>query len=140
MKSKYALFALMLPALTSCSDQGTTPDSELAGGVLATFQVEGEAFRFWTTNPQTIQDLLTLEAGQSLATIPNGPLRPGSGTGNHNLPWGWHLDPDGTHLAENTIEVCSGLPSFVDENLSDWLALGQYCPWSAQLVELEDFR
>ena len=44
-------------------------------------------------------------------------------------------------MAELTIEVCSGLPSFVEENLEEWLTgVGQYCPWSARLVGLEDFR
>jgi hypothetical protein len=43
-------------------------------------------------------------------------------------------------MAEATIEVCSGLPSFVEEGLQTCLALGQYCPWSAELVELEDLR
>jgi hypothetical protein len=32
------------------------------------------------------------------------------------------------------IDVCSGLPSFVEENLADWMALGRYCPWSAILT------
>lgn len=49
-----------------------------------------------------------------------------------------HPELEGGVLA--TIEVCSGLPSFVEENLSDWLSLGHYCPWSAVLVMLEDFR
>jgi hypothetical protein len=29
----------------------------LRGGALATFEVESERFRAWTTNPQTIHDL-----------------------------------------------------------------------------------
>jgi hypothetical protein len=44
-------------------------------------------------------------------------------------------------MAEATIEVCDGLPSFVEEDLAEWLAsVGQYCPWSARLVSLDDFR
>ena len=44
-------------------------------------------------------------------------------------------------MAEATIEVCSGLPSFVEENLAEWLSsVGQYCPWGARLVTLDDFR
>ena len=65
------------------------PHPELEGGVLATFQVEAETFRLWTTNPTTIQDLLSLSAGTSQASIPNGALLPGPGQGDHNLPWGW---------------------------------------------------
>jgi hypothetical protein len=123
-----------------CGDDAVSPEPDLTGGVLATFQVEGETFSFWATNQNTIRDLLALKAGTSTANIPNGPLRPGPGEGDHNLPWSWHLDPQGTSMAEATIEVCSGLPSFVEEGLQTWLALGQYCPWSAELVELEDLR
>src|SRR5215216_7517205 len=44
----------------------------LRGGALATFEVEGERFRAWTTNPQTIHDLHALQQGMSTANIPNG--------------------------------------------------------------------
>ncbi len=37
--------------LTSLFGQGCS----LAGGVLATFNVAGEAFKAWVTNPQTVQ-------------------------------------------------------------------------------------
>ena len=31
--------------------------------------------------------------------------------------------------------------SFVEENLDSWLdEVGQYCPWSAQLLSVEDYR
>jgi hypothetical protein len=123
-----------------CEDNVVDPHPDLKGGVLATFQVEGDTFRFWTSNPATIGGLFALEDGESQASIPNGPLVSGPGQGYHNQPWGWHLDPDQTEMAENTIEVCSGLPSFVEENLADWMALGRYCPWSAVLTGLEDFR
>jgi hypothetical protein len=48
--------------------------------------------------------------------------------------------PAETMMAENTIEACDGRPSFVEEDLSYWLDLGRYCPWSAELVELQDYR
>ncbi len=127
MDMKGVIAAVLLLAPAACSGNGVAPRAELEGGVLATFRVEGETFHLWTTNPATIQDLLDLNAGTSQASIPNGPLRPGPGEGDHNLPWTWHLDPMETVTAEQTIEVCSGLPSFVEENLPDWLALGRYC-------------
>ncbi len=134
------IVAILLLAPAGCGDDGVSPNPELDGGVLATFEVEGETLHLWTTNSTTIQNLLALKAGDSAASIPNGPLLPGSGQGDHNLPWNWHLDPVETEMAEATIEVCSGLPSFVEEALSDWLTLGQYCLWSAELVKLDDFR
>ena len=138
-----ALHALLVLASACGSDpagNGNDRDA-LAGGVLATFTVEGERFRLWVTSHGTIQQLFDLRDGRSGANIPNGPLRPGPGQGAHNDPWGWHLDPAETSMAEFTIELCSGLPSFVQANLGEWLGVvGQYCPWSAELVELVDFR
>lgn len=135
-----AVLFLLPMAIQGCSDGGLSPTPNLEEGVLATFRVEGDTFRLWTTNPTTITDLFALQAGKSQANIPNGPLLPGAGPGDHNHPWSWHLDPEGTEMAENTVEVCSGTPSYVEETLADWLALGQYCPWGAVLVKLRDFR
>ncbi len=132
-----ALFALFL--LAACDSDPAGED--LQGGILATFSVEGEEFKVWITNAQTIQQILDLRDGKSQANIPNGPLRAGPGEGTHNEPWNWHLDPDATAMDEATIAVCSGLPSFVESNLNEWINnVGQYCPWSAALVKVEDFR
>ena len=44
-------------------------------------------------------------------------------------------------MAEFTIEVCDGRPSFVEENVDEFVDnVGRYCPWSAALVQVEDFR
>ena len=126
--------------VAGCADDGVAPDVELEGGVLATFRGGGETFRVWTTNPQTIEDLYALKAGTSQAEIPNGPILVGPGQGDHNLPWSWHLDPEQVEMAENTVEVCDGTPSYVEGNLSAWLSLGHYCPWGTVLVKLRDFR
>ena len=136
-----SLAAALLMLLPACGADGSGPENGLEGGVLATFHVVGEQFRIWVTNDSTISQLLDLRAGRSDASIPNGPLLAGSGQASHNDPWSWHLDPDSTSMAFATIEVCDGLPSFVEENLAEWLAsVGQYCPWSARLVRLDDFR
>jgi hypothetical protein len=59
----------------------------LRGGALATFEVEGESFRVWTTNPQTIHDLHELQLGTSTANIPNGRILRGPGRARHNTPY-----------------------------------------------------
>ncbi len=116
------------------------PDS-LAGGVLATFDVSGELFSVWVTNPTTIQQLIDLEKGTSPATIPNGRIVRGPGQDAHNEAWSWHLDPQDIEMAEVTIEVCDATPSFVEENLDYFVdVVKRYCPWAAVLVDLEDFR
>ncbi len=44
-------------------------------------------------------------------------------------------------MAEVTIELCDGTPSYVEAHLDEWIEqVGRYCPWSARLVALEDRR
>lgn len=126
----------------ACGDDNPAdPGNGLEGGVLATFAVEGETFRVWTDNALAIADLRALEAGIGHATIPNARLLRGPGRGDHNAPYSWHMDPSDLEMAELTIEVCSALPSHVEANVDEWVdVVGQYCPWSAVLTELEDFR
>lgn len=129
-----------LLALVACGSDPVGP-GELEGGVLATFLVVDETFKVWTTNETTIQQILDVAAGSSLATIPNGRLVSGPGPGSYNAPYSWHLDPELTAMAEATIEVCSGRPSFVEDDLDQWInVVGRFCPWSAELVNVEDFR
>jgi hypothetical protein len=112
----------------------------LTGGALATFEVEGERFRVWTTNPQAIHDLRELQQGTSTANIPNGRILRGPGRAKHNAPYHWHLDPQDIAMAEVAIEVCDGLPSYVEENVDEFVErVGRYCPWVARLVELRDY-
>jgi len=126
------------------------PSSDpLAGGVLATFRhtgigVDGQPFdetwHVWVTNAQAIDDLYALQAGTSTRAIPGGQILAGPGVANHNAPWSWHLAPDSIQMADVAAEVCDGRPSIVESLLADYLALGQFCPWSAQLAGLEDHR
>jgi hypothetical protein len=112
----------------------------LRGGALATFEVGGERFRVWTTNTQTIQDLHKLQQGTSTASIPNGRILYESGRARHNAPYHWHLDPQDIAMADFTIELCDALPSYVEENVDEFVGtVGRYCPWHARLVELRDY-
>lgn len=129
----------LMTALAGCDGSSTEPD-ELSGGVLATFQVSGEEFQVWVTNPETIQQIFALRDGTSSASIPNGALHEGPGRADHNAPWAWHLDPEEIEMADATIEVCDGRPSLVEEMLEDYLDVGRFCPWGAELLDVEDFR
>jgi hypothetical protein len=112
----------------------------LKGGVLATFDVSGERFRVWVTNPQTIWDLYLLQRGESTASIPNGRILRGAGRAQHNAPYGWHLDPRDIAMADFTTEVCDARPSYVEENTGEFVdKVGRYCPWSARLLELRNY-
>ncbi|HEY7509237.1 MAG TPA: hypothetical protein VIG50_03245, partial [Vicinamibacteria bacterium] len=93
--------------------------------------VDRETFVLRASDPETIR-LATENFRGRNAMFPIGPLRPGGG--GFNQPWSWHFDPDRVRMAEIAIEVCDGRPSYVQENLPDFLA--GYCPWGARVVAL----
>lgn len=128
----------------ACGDgdeDGNGGPEELSGGILVTFETAGEQFKVWVTNPQAIEDILALRDGTGTATIPNGAIREGPGLADHNAPWNWHLDPEDIEMAEFTMELCDGAPWFVEEELDYFIeTVGRYCPWSAELVSIEDYR
>jgi hypothetical protein len=111
----------------------------LEDGILATFDVQGERYSIFVINPQTIEQILALWNGQSTARIPSGRVR--KGRVFYNEDWSWHIDSMDITMAEVTIELCDGLPSYVEAHLDNWIStVGYFCPWSAKLVGLEDFR
>ena len=85
--------------------------------------------------------LLTAQGhtGTSTANIPISTLLEGPGPGAFNAPYTWHMDPAQVTLTDVAAEACDALPSYVEDNPSQFFLLG-YCPWSAELVELADFR
>lgn len=126
--------------LSGCLGDGGGPtggdEEEIPEAVVATFRVEGETFKVWITRGSTIVDLYVLLNGSSTKTVPTGPLLPGPGEGDHNLPWSWHLDPQLTRMETAPGEGCSATPSAVEADLAAWLAGGHYCPGNAVLVSL----
>lgn len=51
-----------------------------------------------------------------------------------NAPWKWAFVPDRWSLAQLSIEVCDAQPSYVNDNLDEWLkSVGSYCPWSSRV-------
>ena len=127
-------------ALWACGSGGRAGSEVLEGGVLATFQVEGETFRTWVTKREAIEALEELHSDTGSGKILLAALQPGSGRGAHNAPWSWHLDPEAVHVQAPIGQGCSDSPSHVEANLDRWLRRGHYCPVDALLVELEDFR
>jgi hypothetical protein len=93
--------------------------------------VDRETFVLRATDAETIR-LATENFRGRNAMFPIGPLRPASG--GFNAPWSWHFDPDQVRMAEVAIEVCDGQPSYVEQNLQDFL--GAYCPWGARVVAI----
>ncbi|MFU8771007.1 MAG: hypothetical protein ACNA8H_01170 [Anaerolineales bacterium] len=134
----FSVSILMFSFITACSPDES---NELQGGVLAEFEVVGDTFKVWVTNPDTIQQLYDLQDGVSQANIPNGRIHHGPGQADHNEPWSWHLDPQDIEMAEMTIELCDGALWFIEEEIDYFVETVQrFCPWEAGLVSLEDYR
>jgi len=108
------------------------------GGVLATFKVGTESFRAYMTNPTAINDAIALWRNPKLRKrIPVARLSCAAVA--WNCPWSWHQTPSSVTLAEAAIEVCDGIPSYVEQHCPIF-GMGFYCPWSAVLAELRDCR
>ncbi|MHC4954749.1 MAG: BP74-related protein [Planctomycetota bacterium] len=117
--------------------------------MIATFRTSGigtdgqpfdEAFRVWITNPATIDDLFEIQAGVNPNRFPAGKFLAGAGLDGHNAPWSWHLDNEDIAMVEVAMELCDGRPSFVEQDVASYIAIGRYCPWSAFLDSIEDHR
>jgi len=100
---------------------------------VATFEVAGgEQYKIELATPELIEHAKGLLAGESLAAIPNGVVvRGDSGV---NEPWSWHIDPATLEFANVTIEVCDGIPQYVEDKI---VTSDRFCPWSARVVAVE---
>ena len=99
---------------------------------VATFQVVDETYKIELATPELVAHAEALLAGESVAAIPNGVVvrnDPGP-----NAPWSWHIDPATLGFADLTIEVCDGLPSYVEDEI---VTSDQYCPWSAKVIAID---
>ncbi|MEO5535400.1 MAG: hypothetical protein ABIR17_09750 [Pseudolysinimonas sp.] len=98
---------------------------------VATFQVVGETYKIELVTPELVQHAHDLLDGKDVASIPNGTVvRDDPGP---NAPWSWHIDPATLEFADSTIEVCDGLPSYVEDRT---VTSDQYCPWSAKIIAI----
>lgn len=140
MLTVMGLVAVAAVVFGGCTS-ATAPSTELRGGVLASFRSSNQTFKVFVTKPTTITALYALQRGEATANIPNGRILRGSGAGGHNAPYSWHLDPADVEMADVTIELCDGSPSYVQANIAEYVdVIGRYCPWGATLVALQDFR
>ena len=131
-----ALLGLVfLLASVGCSGS----ELSLSGGILVTFDVGGESYSVFITNEETIEDVFAVRHGESNATIPSGRLVRGSV--DYNEPWSWHVNSEDIVMSELTIELCDGLPSHVEADVDYWVdTVERFCPWSAKIAEIRDFR
>lgn len=114
-----ALGALLLPG---CSSGPSDVEADFV------VSVNGETFVMRARDAETVR-LARENIERRNRMFPIGPLR--DGDGGFNAPWSWHLDPDAVRMTEAAIEVCDGLPSYVEAHRADFLT---YCPWAARVV------
>ena len=107
------------------------------GGLYATFQVTTETFKQHITSTAGITGALAVWAGKSSATIPVGTLS--CKCTGWNCAWDFHMEPKSITFTRAAIEICDGIPSYVNSHCSDF-AFGSYCPWLARMIELRDCR
>jgi hypothetical protein len=101
-----------------------------------TIDVVDQQFALRATDPETIQQLIDNYNGKNNFHVTGTVVK---GDGGFNSPWSWHLDPSSLRMAEVSIELCDGTPSFVEENLDYWLeTVHTYCPWSSKVVAINE--
>lgn len=123
---------------TATPEPSVQPSEPVAEGPLvATFRVsDREEYRILLTEPEDIELARAWQAGEFERLIPNGRIVMGD-DGGVNTGYGWHIDPDDVELAEITVEVCDGLPSYIEDGI---LSGDRFCPWNAELVSLEPYQ
>jgi hypothetical protein len=122
------------PSVAPSVAPSAAPSDGGGEGVIVTFRVaDTEEYRVLLTDAEDIAVAERLLAGEEAPSIPNGVIVRG-GDGGVNTGYSWHIDPDSVEFAEMTIEVCDGLPSYVEDGS---LTGDRFCPWSAEVIEIE---
>ncbi len=116
--------------LSSCSSEN--PVDQPTEGQYFRVQVANEQFTMLVTDPATIQQAIANFEGRN-TMHPTGRILPGNGV--YNEPWSWHFVPSTVRMADVSIEVCDGLPSYVNAHVDAFVAVG-YCPWGARVVKV----
>ena len=137
MTTRLTLVAIFGVAMAAC-DSAPPADSELCaentGGALITFEVATETFTGWFTDADFIAEAKALAAaGETRVPVFEEVIAGAS----CDAQWNFRVDPSAVHFADATIELCDGRPSYIDENLTDWLEqVGSWCPWGAEVVSV----
>ncbi len=130
LKRKFVILLPIIVALLGCSSED--PVLPPGNGQYFVVQVGQEQFTMFVTDAPTIQFAKDNFDGKN-HKFPMG--RISLTNGGFNSPWSWHFQPDTIRMIDVAVEVCDGLPSFVNSHLNDYTATG-YCPWSAKVIKV----
>jgi len=136
--------AALLVGVSGCAAAQPAPPSSSAASAelpsapaVVTFSVSGQGtYSIELVTDELIAHVAELRAGGEDGRIPSGTIVR-DGDGGVNSPWTWHIDPDSLEFVDTTIEVCDGLPEYVEDGT---LTSDVYCPWDATVVDLEAQR
>jgi hypothetical protein len=129
MQKWLSLFLISSFLILGCDSDDPTPQP--SEGQYFTVQVVNEQFVMFVKDPTTIQHAMDNLAGRN-QMHPTGSIL--SGNGGFNGNWGWHFVPETVRMTDFSIEVCDGLPSYVNDHVNDFIGVG-YCPWSGKIVK-----
>lgn len=129
------------PTSTATSSPTPSPSSlcaERRGGALVRFSVCKQTLTVWSTEGAFIDEAIALLASGEQRIPVFGTLLDAA---DCDLQWTWHPDPAVMSFADLAIELCDGCPSHIEDDKGYWLdTVGQYCPWTAQVIAVEDRR
>jgi hypothetical protein len=121
------------------TDQPTDPRPLPVVAQFVVHTAHAESFVVEMSDPDEIASARNQLAGREATKGVAGRVVRGNPGFNRDVLRGvrysWHLDPDTVHFFEISIEVCDGIPSFVESHLDEWVAQGQFCPWSSKIVQ-----
>jgi hypothetical protein len=110
--------------------------ADYSGGAFIDFDIVEETLRVWVTNPSFITEAERLLAEDEARIPVFNTLLDGTGC---DPQWSWRPDPMDLDFADFTIEICDGVPSYIERNKQEWLSsVGSYCPWSARVVAVTE--
>jgi hypothetical protein len=131
LRSRVAALAVVAPAAVALL-AGCSPAHTALKHPIATFQVAGDqTYKIELITPALVKHAEELLKGEQVAAIPLGRVVRTPGI---NKPWSWHIDPKTLEFADFTIEVCDGLPSYVEDRT---VTSPDYCPWSAKVIKID---
>lgn len=128
MFKQLLLLTLAGGAIAACDNETTEPGDSAE----FTVAVENEQFRVRIEDPIEIAQARALINSGNSININGEILR---GTGGFNAGYSWHLKPSSVELVDLTIELCDGMPSYVEENVDYYVdTVKAYCPWGARIT------